>query len=209
MNLPERLHILSPSPCHLLQSQWMRFWYVYRYWDVNSFTNSSWQFWNTGELKGATSQADEAFAYDELELQSTTDSIAQQHVSLSPSGCIQVGHDLTTHQQITFDKAVGPKCSELEDKYPVDNDPLFPGKHIYTDNKMGFQFELNTGRIMVWASHLVKIYFCFYFGIMHIHPGSIVPNTSRPEMFPLVVSLQDLVDHMVQRVRITYNCWCM
>jgi hypothetical protein len=60
-----------------------------------------------------------------------------------------------------FDKAVGPKRAELEAKYPIDNDPLFPGKRIYTDPSSGFQFDLNTGRLTVWASHLVN--FCSLF----------------------------------------------
>ena len=60
--------------------------------------------------------------------------------------------------QVTFDKVVGPKQSKLEAKYPIDNDPLFPGKQIYTDPSSGFQFDLNTGRLTVWASHLVN--FC-------------------------------------------------
>lgn len=47
--------------------------------------------------------------------------------------------------QVTFDKAVGPKWSELEARYPIDNNPLFPGTWIYTDPSTGFQFDLNTG----------------------------------------------------------------
>ena len=47
--------------------------------------------------------------------------------------------------QVMFDKAIGPKWSELEATYPIDNDPLFPGKQIYTDPSTGFQFDLNTG----------------------------------------------------------------
>jgi hypothetical protein len=63
-----------------------------------------------------------------------------------------------TLSQITFDKAVGPKRSELENKYQLDNDPLFPGKRIYTDPSTGFQFELTSGRLTVWASHLVSFH---------------------------------------------------
>jgi hypothetical protein len=106
-------------------------------------------------LKGSTSKSElSEFAYDELELQSTTESIAQQRVSLLGYG---IGLVMGSHNsfQVTFDKAVGPKRSALEAKYPIDNDPLFPGKRIYTDPSSGFQFELNSGRLTVWASHLV------------------------------------------------------
>lgn len=68
--------------------------------------------------------------------------------------------------QITFDKAVGPKRSALEDKYPIDNDPLFPGKRIYTDPSSGFQFELTSGRLTVWASHVVR--FCILSAFLKI-----------------------------------------
>jgi hypothetical protein len=57
--------------------------------------------------------------------------------------------------QITFDQAIGPKQQELEEKYPEGNDPLFPGKCIYRDPKTGFCWELTSGRLNVWAAHLV------------------------------------------------------
>ena len=60
--------------------------------------------------------------------------------------------------QVTFDKAIDSKKSELKAKYSIDNNPLFPGKWIYTNSSTGFQFDLNTGQLMVWASHLVN--FC-------------------------------------------------
>lgn len=63
---------------------------------------------------------------------------------------------------MTFDQALTPKRLDLEEKYPEGNNPLYPGKRIYTDVKTGFSWELTSGRMTVWAAHLVRSWILFY-----------------------------------------------
>jgi hypothetical protein len=43
---------------------------------------------------------------------------------------------------------------ELEEKYPIDNSPLFPGKRVY-ENK-GCYWELTHLRMQIWAHAIVR-----------------------------------------------------
>jgi len=118
------------------------------------------QFWATDD----TIAPAQDFNYEELQLQSTQDHVQQQCVRHLYCGIFFSLWLLLS--QITFDQAIGPKRLELEEKYPVDNNPLFPGKHIYTDPKTGFHWELTSGRLNVWAAHLV----CFWLFQTFISP---------------------------------------
>ncbi|KAJ7106368.1 hypothetical protein C8R44DRAFT_987446 [Mycena epipterygia] len=71
------------------------------------------------------------FNYDELEANMTEESVGQQ--------------------KMTFDKAVGPNVEELKERWPLNDE----GKRIYTDDK-GFQWDLNTVRLNVWAAHMAR-----------------------------------------------------
>ncbi|KAJ6496436.1 hypothetical protein C8R45DRAFT_1132656 [Mycena sanguinolenta] len=49
----------------------------------------------------------------------------------------------------SIDNSSSQDLNDLLDKYPVDNNPLFPGKHIY-QNETGY-FELTDIKLRVWA----------------------------------------------------------
>lgn len=59
--------------------------------------------------------------------------------------------------QMTFDQALTPKRMQLEEHYPENNNPLYPNKRVYTEIKTGHAWELTTGRLNVWAAHLVSL----------------------------------------------------
>lgn len=66
---------------------------------------------------------------------------------------------------MTFDKAVGPNVDELKERWPLNDE----GKRIYTDDK-GFQWELNTIRLNVWAAHMVRHSHFGLFSILSTSP---------------------------------------
>lgn len=59
--------------------------------------------------------------------------------------------------QMTFDQALTPKRMQLEEHYPENNNSLYPNKRVYTEIKTGHAWELTTGRLNIWAAHLVSL----------------------------------------------------
>ena len=59
--------------------------------------------------------------------------------------------------QMTFDQALTPKRMQLEEHYPENNNLLYPNKRVYTEIKTEHAWELMTGRLNVWAAHLVSL----------------------------------------------------
>ncbi|KAF8164406.1 hypothetical protein BJ912DRAFT_1004170 [Pholiota molesta] len=89
-------------------------------------------FWDEGNE--APNPAKE-FDYAGIEVQSTTDHLVEQRV--------------------TFDKKVGPIKEQLEAAYPLDNNPRFPGKRVFT-NATGIHWDIDSVRMNVWASHMAR-----------------------------------------------------
>ncbi|KAJ7854411.1 hypothetical protein B0H14DRAFT_2579866 [Mycena olivaceomarginata] len=94
------------------------------------------QFWDTNDdndgNKAEAGPSDGVFDYTELEARTTEESVNEQKMS--------------------FDRSVAPYVEELKERWP-ENDA---GKRIYTD-ELGYQWELNTIRLSIWASHIVRV----------------------------------------------------
>ncbi|THV02303.1 hypothetical protein K435DRAFT_792661 [Dendrothele bispora CBS 962.96] len=58
-------------------------------------------------------------------------------------------------QKVSFDDANMPFLQELFKEYPVNNSPLYPGLHVYT-NSVGTSWELNDTRLSVWATNMAR-----------------------------------------------------
>ncbi|KAF8151377.1 hypothetical protein B0H34DRAFT_861891 [Crassisporium funariophilum] len=65
-------------------------------------------------------------------------------------------HDHIVEQRLSFDKSIGPHKDALLEKYPEGNNPLFPDKRIYTNNKMNAHWDLTDLELSVWAAHLAR-----------------------------------------------------
>jgi hypothetical protein len=74
--------------------------------------------------------------------------------------------------RVNIDKLTAPARQDLEEKYLLDNHPLFPGKHIYSDKKTGSHWELTVICLNVWATHLVWNKFGILYMIFSLIPSS-------------------------------------
>ncbi|PPQ80784.1 hypothetical protein CVT24_011488 [Panaeolus cyanescens] len=92
--------------------------------------------WPTVSEENTAELGKQSFDYDALELTSTEEHVAQQKMS--------------------FDKSVGSHMNELLDKYPMNNNPLYPDMRVYHDVKMNAYFDLTDTRLKLWASHLAR-----------------------------------------------------
>ncbi|KAJ7880569.1 hypothetical protein B0H14DRAFT_3434438 [Mycena olivaceomarginata] len=92
-------------------------------------------FWDTNDdddgNKAEAGPSDGVFDYTELEARTTEESVNEQKMS--------------------FDRSVAPYVEELKERWPENG----AGKRIYTD-ELGYQWELNTIRLSIWASHIAR-----------------------------------------------------
>jgi hypothetical protein len=112
------------------------------------------------------------FNYEELELPATHNHVMQQRVSRRVM-LIPYFHSpqLILSTKVNFDKLTAPARQDLEEKYPLDNHPLFPGKCIYSDKKTGSHWELTVIHLNVWATHLVWNKFGIFYMIFSLIPS--------------------------------------
>ncbi|KAJ7791994.1 hypothetical protein B0H14DRAFT_2624500 [Mycena olivaceomarginata] len=94
------------------------------------------------------------FDYSELEPTGAADSIQQQQVLFFYFDPHAEG---TYGVQLSFNKATKEERAILEEKYPIGNHPdIDPNKRIYHDKKTGFYYDLNSTRMGVWSSAMVR-----------------------------------------------------
>lgn len=55
-----------------------------------------------------------------------------------------------------------PFVAQIDEKYKIGANPLWPDKRVWTDTASGFSWELNGPRKNCWASYMVAVFFSFF-----------------------------------------------